>query len=325
MENRPAPGDGSATIPAMSSPRNLDVRQPFTRSQALEAGLTPYELGSPAFVRVFHGVYVSREVPRTHVVRARAALAAVPYDAVVSHESAAQLWGASVPSSSVTITVRPRQVVLLPGVKARQRTARPQTTKRHGVLVTSPSQTFCDLGSVLDLVELVVVGDKLVRRKVVTSEQLVDAASQWKGWARGTVRRAAGLVRPGVDSPPESRLRLLMVLAGLPEPTVDHRIYDDDGTLLRRMELAYEELKIAIEYQGRDHRRQDKIWVGDITRREELSRDSWRFVEVINEGLFDDPLETLLRIEQARIDRGCAPTKTFREEFRRYFPGRSAA
>ncbi|GAA1903242.1 hypothetical protein [Lapillicoccus jejuensis] len=311
----------------MSTPScEIDVRQPFTRAEALKAGLTPYELGSTAFVRVFHGVYISREVPRTHVVRARAALKAVPYDdAVVSHESAAQLWGASVATSSVTITVRPKQVVLLPGVKARQRTARPPTSRRHGVLVTSPSQTFCDLGSVLDLVELVVVGDKLVRRKVVTPDQLVEAASQWRGWARGTVRRAAGLVRPGVDSPPETRLRLLVVLAGLPEPTVDYRIHDDDGTLLRRMELAYEEPKIAIEYQGRDHRRQDKIWVGDITRREELSRDSWRFVEVINEGLFDDPLETLLRIEQARVDRGCAPTKMFREEFRRYFPGKSVA
>lgn len=305
---------------------SFDVRQPFTRAEALAAGLTSYELGTAAFVRVFHGVYVAREVPRTLVVRTRAALKAVPYDdAVISHESAAQLWGASVPGTSVTITVRPRQVVLLPGIKARQRTARPQTTMRQGVRVTTPSQTFCDLGSVLDLVELVVVGDRLVRRKVVTPEQLVDAASQWSGWARATVRRAAGLVRNGVDSPPETRVRLLMVLAGLPEPSVDHRIYDDDGTLLRRMELAYEKQRIAIEYQGRDHRRQDKIWVGDITRREELSRDSWRFVEIINEGLFDDPLETLLRIEQARVDRGCAPTKVFREEFRRYFPGRNAA
>lgn len=311
----------------MSAPSHeLDVRQPFTRAEALEAGLTPYELGSAAYVRVFHGVYIAREVPRTPVVRAQAALKAVPYDdAVISHESAAQLWGASIATSSVTITVRPRQVVLLPGVKARQRTARPQTSRRHGVRVTSPSQTFCDLGSVLDLVELVVVGDKLVRRKVVTPAQLVEAASQWRGWARGTVRRAAGLVRPGVDSPPETRLRLLMVLAGLPEPTVDLRIHDDDGTLRRRMELAYEALKIAIEYQGRDHRRQDKIWGGDITRREELSRDSWRFVEVIDEGIVDDPLETLLRIEQARVDRGCAPTTMFREEFRRYFPGKSAA
>ena len=34
-------------------------------------------------------------------------------------------------------------------------------------------------------------------------------------------RRAASLAREGVDSPQETRLRLLLVLAGLPEPRVN--------------------------------------------------------------------------------------------------------
>jgi hypothetical protein len=197
------------------------------------------------------------------------------------------------------------------------------TTFRGGLRLTTPEQTFVDLAADLDLVELVVLGDRLVKRGVTTPERLTRMAERWQGYHRELACRAARLVRDGVDSPPESRLRMLIVLAGLPEPTVNHIIRDPDtGTWLRRFELAYRDLLIAIEYEGRQHRDDDEIWAADIERREELDRDTWRIVQVISTGLFESPVRTLQRIEQARVDRGARPTAAFSDEWKRYFPGR---
>ena len=159
------------------------------------------------------------------------------------------------------------------GPHSRVGPGRATTTFRRGLRMTTPEQTFIDLAASLDLVELVVLGDRLVRREVTTPQRLVRSADAWRGHHRELACRAAGLVRAGVDSPPESRLRMLVVLAGLPEPTVNHIVRDPDtGEWLRRFELAYRDLLIAIEYEGRQHRDDDEIWAADIERREELDR-----------------------------------------------------
>lgn len=241
----------------------------------------------------------------------------------MSHQTAATIWGGDVVvSSSVHLTVRPGEVVAIPGIRARQRGHRPEVTRRQGVPVTTPTQTFLDLAADLDLVELVVLGDRLVAREAVTCAQLVAGAAGWTGWARDQAVRAAGLVRVGVDSPPESRVRLLLVLAGLPEPRVNLVLRHFNGDVRRRIELAYDELRLGIEYHGRDHRTQDAVRVSDIARREELGREAWRFVEVIHENLVVNPLDTVMRVERARVERGAPPTPAFLEEFRRYLPGR---
>ena len=311
----------------MTSTPPFNPRDPFTRAEAMAAGMTPWQLRGKDWARIFRNVYVSREVPRTVAVRARAAMRLAPAGAVVSHHTAALLWGGTVPDTSVIhVKISYRKTFDVDGVRA-HRSFRPATgTRRHGVAVTTPEQTFLDLATDLDLVQLVVLGDRLVKRKVTTAAKLVAAAASWDGYHAVLARRAAGLVRPGVDSPPESRLRLLMVLAGLPEPTVNHIIRNPEtGDWQRRFELAYEDLLLAIEYEGRQHRGDDDVWANDIDRREDLDRRSWRVVQVISDGLFENPLRTLQRIEQARLDRGAPATGTFSDDWRRYFPGRDVA
>ena len=85
------------------------------------------------------------------------------------------------------------------------------------------------------------LGDSLVRRKRYDAggAARVRRLASIVGHYSRRARRAAALVRTGVDSPMETRLRLLIVFAGLPEPEVDHRVHDDDGTLLRRYDLTY--------------------------------------------------------------------------------------
>jgi hypothetical protein len=75
-----------------------------------------------------------------------------------------------------------------------------------------------------------------------------------------------------VDSPQETRIRLLLVLAGLPEPCVNLIIRGRDGGWRRRYDLAYEELQLIVEYDGRQHAEDTRQWLTDIFRREELDQ-----------------------------------------------------
>lgn len=304
----------------------FDPLQPFTRAEGLSAGLTPWQLRGPEFAHLHRNVYVSRRAPRTLALRAKAVLKVAPPGTVITHESAAQLWGGTVPpTSEIHVRIPAGETFRVDGVRTHHGPI-PVTRVWRGVPVTSPDSTFCDLAETLDLVQLVVLGDGLVRRGRTTPALLTSSAEAWTGRGAELAQRASKLVREGVDSPPESRLRMLIVLAGLPEPTVNHIVRDPHtGEWLRRFELAYAAMRLAVEYEGRQHRDDDEVWAADIDRREDLDRRSWRIVQVISSGLFDNPLRTLQRIDQARVDRGAAPTRLFAEEWRRYFPGRDVA
>lgn len=103
----------------------------------------------------------------------------------------------------------------------------------RGLRTTGADDTFLDLARSLGLVDLVILGDSLVRRRRTTPERLVRAAGAASGRGVALARRAAGLVRPGVDSPMETRCRLLRVLSGLLELETDVRFHDDFGVLTR--------------------------------------------------------------------------------------------
>jgi hypothetical protein len=95
----------------------------------------------------------------------------------------------------------------------------------------------------------------MIKAGHTSPKRLIEAAGEWSGRGCRVARRAASLAREGVDSPQETRLRLLLVLAGLPEPHVNLIIRGRDGSWRRRYDLAYEQLRLIIEYDGRQHAR----------------------------------------------------------------------
>ena len=116
----------------------------------------------------------------------------------------------------------------------------------------------------------------------------------------------------------ESRLRMLLVLAGLPEPVVNHIEYDEQGRWVRRYDLSYPELRLAIEYDGRQHAESDRQWERDVERREELDREEWRIVVVLAKGIYREPGRTIERVVEALVSRG-TPARTSSDEWRLYF------
>lgn len=75
----------------------LDTTAPFTRAEALAAGISRFELAGPRFQRLFHGLYLSATVAPTALMRARAALRISPAGSYVSHQTAGELRGAYMP------------------------------------------------------------------------------------------------------------------------------------------------------------------------------------------------------------------------------------
>jgi hypothetical protein len=179
-----------------------DPLRPFTRADALAAGLTDDDLRSDTVVRVFRGVYVGRAATRTLSVRAQAALRVAPASAMVSHHTAAALWGGAVPQQSVIhITVPAGRDCQVDGIRTHRYLDVSAASVHRGIRITSPERTLCDLGRSLALVELVTLGDRLVRRDVTSPLRLIRAADDWTGPKRRLLQRASRLVRPGVDSP----------------------------------------------------------------------------------------------------------------------------
>jgi hypothetical protein len=131
--------------------------------------------------------------------------------------------------------------------------------------------------------------------------------------------RAASLVRADVDSPMETRIRLLIVFAGLPEPQVNFILRIADGEWRWRFDLCYPEYKLIIEYDGRQHAFDSGQWIHDLERREWLDQDGWRMIIVVSEDIYVHPLRTLQRVKAALEDRGARVPKSFNQEWTRHF------
>ena len=94
----------------------------------------------------------------------------------------------------------------------------------------------------------------------------------------------------------ESRLRMLLVLAGLPEPVVNLSIRDEDGMEIRRYDLSWPEVRVVVEYDGRHHVERIEQWESDLQRREAIDDDDWRILVVVAAGVYKRPEETLQRV-----------------------------
>lgn len=295
---------------------------PFTRSKAVAAGLTPRELAGPGYLRLHRGCFVSARPQPTPITLVSAAFLLTPHASFVCYETAALMYGAIVPESplihlgTLTECRSKREAIVV-----HRYGDRPQLRPRNGVSITTPERTFVDLAERLSLIDLVVLGDSLLSRGVTSREQLSTVARESAARGARCARKAAEYVRLLVDSPQESRLRMLLVLAGLPEPTVNIVLRDADGQIRRRLDLGWESAKLAVEYDGRQHITSDEAWRADLRRREELANDGWAVVVVTAHDLRADPGAILERVVAAMRAQGMRAPR-LRDDWRRHFPPR---
>ena len=125
---------------------------------------------------------------------------------------------------------------------------------RSGLSTTCPLRTVVDLAGRNPLTEGVVAADMFLHSRLVTIAELRGHVAMHPG-ARGIarLRRVVDLAEPKAESPMETRLRMLLVLAGIPRPEVQASIRTDDGRFLRP-DLLYRQHRLAVEFDGGNHR-----------------------------------------------------------------------
>ena len=185
--------------------------------------------------------------------------------------------------------------------------------------MVSPETALRDAALELNLAELVAAGDWLLRLELATAESLGKAATAARGREVLRFRRAVGLVRVGTDSVRETRLRLCLVLAGLPEPEVNPVVVVG-GRPVGRVDLLLRAWRVVIEYEGDQHRTDRRQWNVDISRQEDLVGDDYQLVRVSAERM-RHPRAVVAVVYRALRERGWpGPPPTFDEEWHRLFP-----
>jgi len=161
-----------------------------------------------------------------------------------------------------------------------------------GLRVSAPEHLFLELARELRRDDLVAAGDHLIHvprfrvahRPWTTLERLRAAAVGPHRRVR-LARLALELMRPGVESAQETKLRLLLVDAGLPEPVCGFELRDRDGRSIGWFDLAWPEHRVLGEYDGDQHRTSTVQYEKDIRRFDRAAEDDWRVIRVRAAGL----------------------------------------
>lgn len=263
----------------------------FRGADAVASGLlTEDQLRSRAWRRIRQGVYADASLPVTHNLLTRAVALVMPPSAVFGGLTAAMLWGASGLASAAD----PVEVIVPPGirwsprsgVRVREAVLAPQDcVGRAGLRWTTRTRTGLDVVRRGALDDAVVLLDQLASTGVVRLDEVREAAlAQPRGRGSRLAREAAQLADGLAESPQETRVRLLLLRAGLPAPKAQHRVFDDDG-FVARVDFAWPELRVVVEYDGLWHAEPGQF-ARDRQRLNRLVAAGWRVIFVTAVDLY---------------------------------------
>ena len=287
-------------------PPPIDQR-PFTVAEAHLLGVGEGRLRGRDLIRPFHGVRAAESA--TLLERARAYAARMPPTQHFSHWTAAALLNLPLPRADADLhvtAIAPSRTPRIRGVVGHSATS-PTVSTARGLRVSSPIQTWVEMSTVLGHRALVVMGDALVRRQhpIATIEQLAEAVAHHRG-QRGAVALTAAFarVRARTDSVRETLLRLAIVDFGLPEPEVNIKILNAEGRFLAWADLGYPQYRVIAEYDGEQHRTDEKQFYRDVDRLDDLAEERWRVVRFNRSHV---TIERLHRLRRALVAAGWRP------------------
>jgi very-short-patch-repair endonuclease len=275
----------------------------FRGSSAVAAGLvTRNRLRGPGFRRVFTDTYVRSGDELTLALRS---LAAYRYGAgrgVLSGYSAAELLGASCgpEDAPAEITIPGGGRRARPGLRVfRDRLAPGEICWCDGVRVTTGMRTAWDLARRGELVEAIVAVDALARVGRFNPDLLLNFLVHYPR-ARGAARvpEVLALADRRAGSPMETRLRMLLVGAGLPRPQVQWVVQDPVAREAVWLDLAYPEHRIGIEYDGAEHTRPERV-LRDIRRGTRLVDQGWRVYRYTKLEIYLEPDRVVAEVRRA--------------------------
>lgn len=107
----------------------------------------------------------------------------------------------------------------------------------------------------------------------------------------------------GAQSPRETWLRLILVDGGLPRPQTQIPVYDGPGNPFAYLDMGWEEIKVAAEYDGEEHRASSRRYNWDLRRAERIQRQGWINVRVAAGERKSDILRRVIAARAVRLSR----------------------
>ena len=280
-------------------------RTGFSVANARDLGVPRKRLRSKELVRPYQGVRIAADaVGTTMAGRAVAYAPRMSPDQYFSHLTAAALLDMRTPAGidrmplHVT-SILPRHAPRVKGVVGHEVAAAPTLLTDGSLLVSDRISTWLSLGAATPLDDLIVLGDGLMSRQHPYADlEEIRAALESSPIRRGRARlqRALHELRPNTDSAPETRLRLLIVRAGLPEPEVNGLV----KTAARSYhgDLVFRDARVVVEYDGVQHRLDERQHSIDVDRLDHMMAADWRVIRV-DRRLMSNRVDVLARIRTA--------------------------
>jgi len=287
-----------------------DILYPFRGSEALEQGkLTRRQLRGYRYQRLFPDVYLAQGTVADLHTRSYAAYLLIADHGVLAGYSALEWLGAQAAPRDADAEVLLPQGAFRerPGLRVhRDKLADDEVCTVKGVNITTPVRTAYDLARWLPLADAVVAVDALCRHCHVKPERIRSVHNRYpRVRGRRRVEPVIALADPRAESPMETRLRLNLVMYGLPKPVPQHWVIGPNGRRAR-LDLAYPEFSVAIEYDG-DHHRNREVYATDRRRDNWLAEAGWLILRFTATDALGQPEAIAQHVRQALHQRSHQP------------------
>jgi very-short-patch-repair endonuclease len=280
------------------------------RDELLAQGLTPGQIKHLARTGALHrrhrGVYIVGHLALAPMAKEAAALLACGDDSVISHGSAAYLWGfVDQPQAEVDVTVVGRRCRHHEGLRVHRaaRLASSDVRRMKGIRVASPARAIVDLASQATDNELEgLIAEARAKRLIREGE--LEAALARAGQRTGTARLQRVLAseagRALTRSEVERICRRLLAAAGLPQPKTNHRLgrYEVD--------FLWPEQQVVLEVDSYGFHGHRRAFERDRRKTMTLEDAGYHVIRITRRQLLEEPYWVVAHIARALDRRGRA-------------------
>ena len=300
---------------------------PFNIADGRAAGLTRGVLAGPRYAAPYYGVRQLRvnsepdaDAParrRPPDVRAQLWRSCRQYAVRMhpahffSHDTALALVGAPLPTGwrpALHVSVhRPANCAHVRGVLGHRLQDRtPAFIRRDGLMVENPVRAWVQAADLWLDDDLIAAADFLVlpRRRLATIDELRAEALTMR---RRRLEHLLDEVRQGSESSQETRLRLALVRAGLPEPELNMPLFSSTGQFIARLDQMYRRYRVAVEYDGRQHAEDTGQFQRDADRWAAIRDAGWELVRILHHHMGDQGSVAVEKVRRALLRAGWRP------------------
>lgn len=293
---------------------DLRPRRLYSRRLLREQGMHPRVLASKEISTPLAGYCTRTDAPAPLARVAGLLQKIVVPGAVISHETAAELFGFPLPTELTHAGGAPLHCTTGDGGLPRVRrtvivhsASSVERVRFRGLSISPPLEVLRQIAPKLSHEDLVACIDALVAKRHGTAAYVPLArlrlgVVKLRGVGAAAVRRAALDARENVWSPMETRTRLLLVGAGFPEPAPNLRVTEQATDKTFFIDLAYPAVKVAVEYDSEEHRLNRNQWLKDLHKNEVLHQLGWQVLR-ISVADVREPADFLARLAAAGVQR----------------------